>query len=147
MGLSIRGVDVQTQKIWLDVASGFYDGMEVRGQDVLIPGRPGLYPTAREANRRLIRLEGYVVGQGSTEAERTADWYQSTLDLMAAVDIELMPGNVVITTPYLGLPSGSATIAARTVNLISGPPQSCMSYQTWSIELEAVGNPPDWTFA
>lgn len=145
MGLTYRGTDVQTANIFLDLYSGFFEPPLVRGEDDVIPGRPGRDVMAREKDIRRLRLEGWVTGTGATQAARSQSWYAATEALMALLDYTLAPGALVVSSPYLGLPAGSKSIDVRAVGMVGGPVLSCMSAQRWSIDLECVSNPPDWS--
>ena len=144
MGLSFRSLDLQTDNLKMDLYRGYFEPPEVRGTDDVIPGRPGRDEQIREADKLALRIEGYVVGTGSTEDERSQSWHEATMALMAVLDRTLASGALIVSAPYLGLPSGTRTIMAKTVNMIGGPAEACMSLQRWSIDLEAIGSPPVW---
>jgi len=143
MGMTYRGTDVQTVNIFLDIIRGFAEPADVRGIDTIIPGKHGRTERARKKDRRTILLEGWVSGTGASLVLKQQSWRTSTDALMALMDRTLASGSLVVTNPYMGLPAGSKTISAKCVNLIPGPIVS-MFHQKWSIELEAIGNPPDW---
>lgn len=151
--LTFRGVDLQTATIHLDLAQGFSEPPDVRGEDDVVPRAAGRVAGARRADMRRIILNGHVRGTGTTREERALSWRTATDALMAAMDRTLDPGVLEVgpTAPaqqpdaasYLGLTTDYA-INARCVNLIPGPVQAHMSYQTWSIELVSIDSPPDW---
>lgn len=138
----LRSLDIQTDKIYFDLWAGYFEPPEVRGEDRVIPEKVGLWVGNRVAESRRLDLRGYVIGKGSTEAERTASWHDSTVALMAVLDQTLAPGSLLISDGYLGV-SGDVEINVRTVNLIPGRILNCMSYQTWTVELLAV-DPVYW---
>jgi hypothetical protein len=144
MGLTYRTTDIQTANIYLDIVSGFFEPPTVRGEDDLVFRAAGRDEMPRRADVRPIRLEGYGRGTGSTELARQQSWYAATSALMDLMDRTLASGPIVVTPPYLGLPSGSKTIDARAVNAVGGPVLSCMTYQRWSFDLECVDSPPEW---
>lgn len=143
MGLTFRGTDIQTANIFLDVAEGYFEPADVRGSDAVIPGLTGRFALNRIKDHRSLQLVGWVEGTGATLVAQQQSWHTSTLALMALMDRSLAAGSLVLTPPTLGLSAGSKTISARCVNLIPGP-VIASRFQRWSIELEAVGNPPDW---
>jgi hypothetical protein len=121
----------------LDLAAGYFEPPNVRYEDRVIPGAPGLWLGNRVANDRELQLVGWVRGKGSDEEERTADWHDKTVALMAVLDQTLAPGPLVIPAGYLGTPD-DRTIEVVTVNLIPGRIRACMSYQTWTVALLAA---------
>jgi hypothetical protein len=153
MGLTYRGVDLQTDGIHLDLRSGLHEPATVRGEDDVIPGAAGRDLGARRKDTRRIILEGHVRGQGGTRDERALDFRTSSDALAVIFDRSLDPGTLEVdetapalfpeAAPYLGL-TGARTITARVVNVITGPVLAHMSYQTYSVELESVDSPPEW---
>lgn len=137
--LAYRGTDIHVRgSIFFDLTRGFLDPAEVRGVDVTVPGLAGRTVQSRVKDRRSLLLEGYVQG---ADAEA---WRDNIDILMVLMDRSLTPGSLVVGNNYLGLDGGTMTIAARCVNLLPGPIQGGMTFQKWSIELEAIGSPPDW---
>lgn len=145
MGLTFRGTDIQTANIFLDITRGYAEPAAVRGRDIIIVGRAGRTETSvvRKKDVRRILLEGWVLGTGASLVLKQQSWRSSTDTLMALMDHTLASGALVVSTPYMGLPSGSKTIQAKCINVMPGPIVS-LYFQRWSIELEAIGNPPDW---
>lgn len=144
MGLTYRGTDLQTPTLHLDIVRGFFEPPEVRGEDDVIPMAAGREEQTRIADRLLIRLEGYVLGAGLTELLRQQSFYATTQALMALMGLTLASGPLVVTPPYLGLPSGTRTVQAKAVGLVGGDVQHCYTYQRWSIDLECIASPPAW---
>lgn len=143
--IEYRSVELQTAKIHFDIPSGFFEPADVRGKDIIVPGRTGRVYFARVKDSRSVELQGYVMGIGATPQERSEDWHASTQALMAVMDYSLAAGALVASEGYLGLPAGDiATLQARCVNAIPGPVLNCMSFQRWSFELECVASPPEW---
>jgi hypothetical protein len=142
--LSYKGTDLQTLKVYFDIASGFWEPAEVRGQDDIIPGLSGRFRRNRVKDRRIIELRGWIRGVGGTVLERQQDWGATTAAVMALMDPTGAAGTLQVTNPYMGLTSGTKTISAYPLNLIGGEVDNSLSFQRWSIELEAVGTPPDW---
>lgn len=143
-GLTYKGDSLQTLETYFDIHSGFWEPADVRGQDDVIPGLAGRFRRNRVKDRRIIELRGFVQGIGGTQLERQQNWQAATAALMALMDPTGASGSLAVVAPYMGLPSGSKTITAYPLNVVGGPVLNTMSFQRWSIELEAVGNPPDW---
>jgi len=148
MGLTFRGVQLQdgdtpsAARFWFDVIKGLpgHEPAEVRGEDTIAPGRPGRYIGNRVEELFPILLEGFIKGEGSDPQERTDDWHAATQTIMAAFQQDLNPGSLIISpgsNGYLGL-LDDAEIQARTVDVMAGPIIARMSYQTWSVKLEAI---------
>lgn len=141
-----RGLDLQDEGIWLDLASGLAEPPEVRGDDVLIPGKPGRTWMPKVADRRLIELRGHVHGMGVTLSDRQEAWREATDALMAVLDFTAAAGALEVDGPYLGIPAGvTYSIQAVAVNTVGGDVQGTMTFQLWSVRLEALGDPPEWT--
>lgn len=143
MGMTYRGTDVQTANIVLDIIRGYAEPAEPRGTDIPIPGKHGRLEMARKKDRRSILLEGYVLGTGASLTAQQQSWRTSTDALMALMDRTLASGALVVTSPYMGLAAGSKSINAKCLNVMPGPIVG-LYHQRWSIELEAIGDPPDW---
>jgi hypothetical protein len=136
--LTYRGTDIRDVNIHFDVVRGYAELPSVRGEDTIIPGKAGRTVRARKKDRRVIELRGYI------QATTAATWRTKTDTAMALFDPSLTPGALVITTPYLGLGAGSKTVQARTLSVVGGQIVASR-FQLWTIELEAVGDPPDWS--
>ena len=149
--LTFGGTDIKVSTartgggIYLDVVSGFDGVAEVRGTDIVIPGRPGLTPLSRVKHRRLIELRGYVYGNpgAASFAAQQQDYRTHVTTLQGLIDPDDAAKSLVVTTPYLGLAAGSKSINARFLNAIWDVVEMGVFCRV-SIQLEAVGNPPDW---
>jgi len=132
--------------IYLDIVSGFDGLADVRGSDLVIPGRAGRTPLSRVKDRRLIELRGYIHGGPDTDTlvNRQIDYRANVVTFQTLFDPDDAAKSLVVTTPYLGLPSGTKTIAARFLNAIWGVVDGGGIFCLVSVQLEAVGNPPDW---
>jgi hypothetical protein len=135
--LTYRGTDIRTSAIHFDLVRGYSERADVRGEDTVIPGNAGRTARTRVKDRRVIELRGYITGATA------AAWRISTDAALALFDPSLAAGDVVLTTPYLGIAAGSKTVSARVLN-VAGGPITASRFQTWSVELEAIGDPPDW---
>ena len=152
--LTYRGTDLQTETINLDLRSGFVEPPTVRGEDDVLPGAAGRDVGARRADTRRIVLEGHVRGVGATRDERALSFRVASDTLAAVLERDLAPGTLIVgptapdqfpdAAPYLGLLQMFG-LDARVINAISGPVQAHMSYQIWTVELECVDSPPDWS--
>jgi hypothetical protein len=134
-------VDIRDANIHMDIVRGFLEPFQVRGEDTIIPGAAGRTERARVEDSLIIELRGYIHGTGATLVARQQSWRAKTDIFLALLDLTLASGNLVVTTPYLGLPSGTKTISCKCVNFIGGP-IIASEFQTWSVELEAIGS--DW---
>lgn len=148
MGLTFRGVSLQdgetpsAARFWFDIIKGLpgHEPPEVRGKDVVAPGREGRYVGNRVNDHLDILIEGHIKGEGADPEARTDDWHSVTQTILAAFAQNLAPGSLIASpgsNGYLGL-IDSAEIEARTVDVMAGPILSRMSYQTWSFKLESV---------
>lgn len=143
--LTFGGTDIHnlTTGIYLDIVSGFDGVAEVRGTDLTIPGRPGRTPLSRVKHRRLIELRGPVFGVGANQLAAEQSYRANIVTLQALFDPDDAAKSLVATAPYLGLAAGSKTISARFLDAIWGTVESGVECEV-SVQLEAVGNPPDW---
>lgn len=130
--------DLAVRRCWFGIESGWHDGIEVRGRDILIVGAAGQTVGNRVDHVRIIRLRGVVVGTDE------ANWKSVCSTLEGIFDPALTPGALVVSTPYLGLSAGTRTINARTVNYrtVQRVPSLVTEYD---VTLHAIGNPPDWS--
>lgn len=148
--LEYRDLDIQNgdtpaeATIWLDIHNPFGPA-EVRGEDFLIPQKPGLAEMSWVKHRRIIELRGFVRGVGDTPTERQQSFRSASEALEAVLDMSLTSGTLRALSPYLGLPLASeAVIQARTVDAVPGSIEAQQSYQKWSIKLLCIANPPEW---
>jgi hypothetical protein len=152
--LRFRNQDLQTAAIHFDIASGFSEPASVRGEDDIVPAADGRYVGPRRKDQRRIVLTGWVRGIGADWAERATAFREATDTLMGVMDLSDDPGTLETGSEapgafpddpaaYLGL-SSDYELEARPVNLVGGPLDAHMSYQTWSIELVCVDSPPEW---
>lgn len=138
--LSWRGHDIHIDAIYsqnvggvyLWIASGLFDGVEVRGRDSTLIGVDGLFARNRRQSRRKIELKGRVRGTDAGDyverRENLEDWFDYTVrgDLVA------------------GLPDGrTATINALPLNIL--PDELTVREARLSIELESIA--PGWAIA
>lgn len=130
--------DLTVRRCWFSVDSGWYDGITVRGVDVVIPGKSGRTVQTRIDDLRVIHLSGIVVGTDE------ANWKAVLSTLEGIFDPALDPADLVVSAPYLGLAAGTRTIAARTVDYrtVDVVPSLVTEYD---VTLNAIGSPPDWS--
>ena len=146
--LLFRSLDIQNgdrpelASIWMDLINPF-EPAEVRGEDLVIPQKPGMTHMGRHKHRRILELRGWVRGNGSEAEERQQDFYTASEALRAVLDFDLAPGTLEWLAPYLGLPAGSQAIEAKAVDAVPGPIIQ-QAFQRWSVRLLAIGDPPEW---
>ena len=144
--LTFRGVDLhrgtyEPNSINLDLVGGFDDEAEVRGDDRIMPEAAGRFEGARQLDRRIITLEGFVRGVTSLD-------YRSLIDELHTIfDPTLSPGTLVVgggDNDYLGIPSGETrTTTARYLNAVWGN-YTRQRFRTVSVVLESIESPPEW---
>lgn len=144
-GLEFAGLDIQQPSIFFDVMGSLWEPAEHRGEDDVVPGKAGRYRRNRVADRRLISLRGWTRGIGGTVEERQQAWALAEEALGAILSPANDPAVLEVISPYLGLPSGSASITAAVVEWTAGPVYNTMSFRRWTFVLEAIGDSPDWT--
>jgi hypothetical protein len=140
IGLTFDGTDLQDSDfgIFLEIVSGLYDGLSVRGVDTTVPGFIGRIPRNRIADRRVIQLAGWVSGTGTTLDEQRSTFRNNVQAVAAAFDLTAAPA-----TLEAALEDGtSITIDARTIEVHFGEMIASV-LQRVEIDLESVD--PDWT--
>lgn len=146
--ITYRGQDLQdtadarTSLFYFDLIEGIpgFEPPQVRGTDVVAPGKQGRYVGNRVNDFQELLLEGFISGMGSDPEERSASWRDSTEAIMAVLQLDSAPGALVVSpgsNGYLGL-SAPWTIQVRTLDLMPGPILNKMSFQRWSVRLECV---------
>lgn len=135
VGLTFDATDIQEAGfgIFLEIVRGLNETPAVRGVDYVVPSSDGRHVRNRVADVLAIELRGIVSG-ATAAAFRT-----KSLAVRALFDPEAEPADLVATLEG----SGTATIAARTVNSVWD--QITPDLAAVSIELESVA--PDWAFA
>ena len=149
--LTFGGTDIKVSTartaggIYLDVVSGFDGVAAVRGTDIVIPGRAGRTPLSRVKDHRLIELRGYINGNpgAASLALRQQNYRSHVVTWQGLFDSDDAAKALVATAPYLGLAAGSKTISARFLDAIWDTVVGEFFCRV-SVQLEAVGNPPDW---
>lgn len=134
--------DARTSGFWFDLIEGLpgFEHPQVRGTDVIAPGREGRYVGNRVNDFQELLLEGFIKGVGADPEERSQDWRDKTETILAVFALDSSPGSLVVdagSNSYLGL-SNSWEIQARTLDIMPGPIRDLMSFQTWSFRLECV---------
>ena len=144
--LTYRGVDIRRtdRSIFLEVIRGFDDEVDVRGADAIIVGKSGRFELNRVKDVRIVGLEGWVLGIGTTLDARRLSYRTLVDELHAIFDPTLAPGALVATTPYLGIATGTKTIQVRYVNSLWDDPVQGF-FRRVSVELECIASPPNWT--
>lgn len=143
MSLTYRGTDLQTANIHFDVARGFNEPAEVRGEDDVVPEASGRAEGAWIEDQRTIILEGHVEGTGATLEERQQSWRTASDSLRTIMDRTASPGALVMGPPDHGV-DAEWSINARCVSAIPGPILNAWTFQRWSFELVCIDSPPEW---
>jgi hypothetical protein len=143
-GISYRGTSCVTTasgqlRICLRLTRGLHSGLDVRGRDTVVPGLAGRVPRNRVKDRRLLEIEGEVMGVGSTEAARLADFESAMATLAGLFDPSLAAGALVVMLQG----GGTATISARTLPETIEGDDGLPGYRRVSYRLEATS--PDWS--
>lgn len=117
---------------WIE--SGLDDGIEVRGEDTVIPGTAGRIERNRIRDRHIVEIRGWVRGTGSDPGEDLRDAMEDLRDLFdptrASADLVVLLGE------------GTATISCRPL------PDTLAGYTDanaieMSVRFEAIG--ADWS--
>lgn len=142
-GITYRSTDYVTfsgtqLRFCLRLVSGLYAGIQVRGTDVIVPGLAGRISQNRLLDRRLIEVEGFVQGIGSTEDARRDDFEAAMATLMNDFDPTLAAGSLVVHLQG----GGTASIEARTLPETIEGQATIPSRLDIAFRLEAVGS--DW---
>ena len=143
-GLTYKSADIQKETLFLDLMDSLFEPADHRGADDVLPGLPGRYRRNRVPDVRKLRLNGWTRGVGTDEEERQQSWADAEAELGSLLDPDVS-GDLIALAPYLGLNGGGASIEAYPLNWIAGVPKAHMTFRLWTVELEAVGNPPDWS--
>lgn len=138
--VNIRRAD---RSIFLQLYLGFDDEPSVRGEDDIVLYAAGRRLRSRWKDVRVIELRGWVQGVGATLAAKRAAYRERIDELHAIFDPTLAPGPLVVTAPYMGLASGTASIDARYLNASWDDPLLGW-FRRVSVELECISSPPDW---
>ena len=145
--LTFRGTELYSPSTGLMfvVRSGLDDEAEVRGEDVVIPGKAGRLVTNRVEDRRLIVLSGTVYGQGVTEdAARLA--YRNLISTLHGIfGPTSSPGALVAYGPRYAASGHNYSINARYLSAVWGDWIAGLSRHV-DVTLESVDSPPDWTY-
>jgi hypothetical protein len=141
-GVELNRCDEGT--IVLDIVDGFDSEAEVRGADSPLVGAQGRYARPRLKDVRIVRLRGMVRGVG-TDAEDREQSYRSLVDELHNAFDPTDLSNLVVHAPYLGLTSGTKTLASmRFVNSVWGP-FIARHARVVDVELVSIAAPPDWS--
>ena len=145
LGLTYDAEDVQsTDGIFLEIVSGLYDGIDVRGDDVTVPYADGQVSRPRRRHNRKIGLKGYVRGGdplATTVIERQMDYSTKRRFFDTLFDPARLPATLIVLMPD-GLTT--ATIEARPLNFI---PTLIVPSEFCYMDVEMLSVDPDWTWA
>lgn len=152
-GLTVNSVNFREADhgIFFDVYSGLYDGLEYAGEDYDVAEAAGKLWQPRRALSRTLELRGAVMGLGATLDIRRGDFHTNMLAVWNAInhrissELDDSPFNVVITGPYLGIPTGQSwTAAFRYFGHSMSDPDPDWARRAMVIQLQTVQSPPDW---
>lgn len=142
VGLTWDGHDIQRPdlNVFFEITEGLDDLPEVRGEDQIIPFRPGRLPGLRLPHRRVIVATGHVMGPADATAKGA---FRAYVDELKGWMDPTVGEKVMVAT----LEDGSTrwiTCAAR--NILPGEGWAS-EYRAFSLEWEAVSDPlwrADW---
>lgn len=148
MGLTFRSqslqdnADARLARWYFDLVEGLpgHEPPQVRGTDVIAPGRQGRYLGNRVNDFQELLIEGFISGRGTDEQERRESWHDSSELIFAVLQLDTTPGTLVAapgSNSYLGL-QVPWEIEVRVLDALPGPILNHMSFQTWSVRLECV---------
>ena len=134
--------DARTADWYFDLLEGLpgHEYPQVRGEDVIAPGREGRYTGNRVYDFQELLIEGFISGRGADPEERRENWHANTKTILGVMDLDTSPGSLIAapgSNAYLGL-TASWEIQVRTLDIMPGPIQNGMSFQRWSIRLECI---------
>lgn len=143
--VELRTLALGTGGLLFTITKGWSDTAEVRGEPDVAPTKEGQYEASGWYKRDHldIRLHGYVIGQGATEVLAQQSLDALTTSLRAIFRSDLLAGTLQVTAPFMGLASGTATIAARYLNALWAPRQAGF-WQEVDVDLRCIADPPDW---
>lgn len=137
-------------KINLDIVGGWWwEPAAVRGSGRVIPAASGQLVASGffVKDHRIIHLHGHVKGTGASLSAKQQDYASTMTTLLALFDPTASDANLVATTPYGGLASGSKTIACRGYEqgAITLNQQVGTFYAEIDVQLISRASPPDWS--
>lgn len=139
MSMTYRSVELRspTDGLWFVILGGRWDGLEVRGEDTVVPGKDGEIERDRVPGARLIRLHGVAFGTSE------ADWADSRAAMEAIFDETLTSGTLAVSGYLCGTGTASSSISAR-VDSVTTLDRVDELVTEYDITLRAIGDPPDW---
>lgn len=123
------------------ITKGLNEVPEVRGQDVIVPGRSGRIPRNRKLDKFMIEATGMIIGAGATEALQRADFRSLVETLRDLMNPVVDPYDIVVTVED----GTTRTITARPQNIVWGD-DTLASYREGSLQWESV-DAADWGVA
>lgn len=128
--------DLGQPLIYFDLLQGYSEPVRVKGDDWNVPGAEGRIWMPKIEDSLLLELDGFARGQGADLSERQASWRDQSDILRSLFSLTAAPGTLALLAPYLGL-EDDVSIDAATINVVTGPVLSNMTYQRWNVKLEA----------
>jgi hypothetical protein len=119
-GITYRGTNYVTSsagqlRYCFRVVRGYYSGVEVRGTDSIIPGTAGRTARNRKRDRRLIEIEGFVQGVGTTLSAAASDFETAMAQVKTDFDPTAAAGTLVMTLQDGSTKSISARVLPETL--------------------------------
>lgn len=142
-GLTANSTDLTAGDLGFvfQLTRGFYDGLEARGTDTVIPSAAGQVARNRLADRRYIDAEGFVRGLGSTEADARGDM----ADRLAVLEALMRPDQDPYVLEFTDLDGVAWTINARPLGWDPVVPGPVPTFQRGVLHWLSVD--PDWVEA
>lgn len=118
---------------------GLNEVPEVRGEDVIVPGRSGRIARNRKLDRLLLEATGYVMGEGATEALQRTD-YRALMEILRDLMNPVQDPYEIVVVVEDGT---TRTITARPLNMVWPDQQIVPSVNFGSLQWESV-DAADW---
>ena len=140
-GTSLNTFSSAQPRLVFQVVRGLDDTPEVRGKDTVIPGTAGRTARSRVRDRRVIEIEGWVLGVGATHSAQTDDFRDAMETLRTLFDPTASAATLIV-----ALEDGarSASISCRPVNMLVNYEGLSVGARV-NVELEAIGS--DWSIS
>lgn len=134
---------------WFEISAGGLDSFPVvRGENVVLPSKPGHTYMPKVEDHTLVTLHGMVFGGGATPA---TDYLDKMAALRTAFDPTSGTFDIVVHPDAAGVGGKLATGETATITVeflrFTGPPAVGDQVRTFDIECIAIGDPPTWVVA
>jgi len=134
---------------WFEITVGGLDSFPVvRGDNVVLPSKPGQTYMTKVEDHTPVTLHGTVYGTGAAPGE---SYYDKMAALKTAFDPTVGTFDIVVHPDATGVGGklGTGETATITVEFLrfTGPPAVGDQVRTFDIECIAIGDPPTWVVA